>query len=236
MASFIFAKFFNLTMKLVVAIVLILSLSTCSGFVNSLKSAFPVTGTENQKQIIADEFWARFFDETETQIAINDVPIESAPLDSISTSGNLDTELYSDQQEQISTNTSQTTQLTLACPENSTDLSCVADSQIQSSAQPDTDNQTQLAEPQTNNNNPVYSEGEITLNSGDSTVQPLIISEDSENFESIAPETTTSAETNTIASNATAVPKPENIPESNSSNQIQTTESEPEQTLKCRTY
>ena len=228
MASFIFEKFFNLTMKLVVAIVLILSLSTCSGVVSSLKSAFPVTGTENQKKIIAEDFWAQFFDETVTQVAINDVPIESTALDSISTSENFGTELYSDQQEQISTDTTQTTQLALACSENSTDLNCVTNSQIQSTTQLDSDNQTQLAEPQINNNNPTYSEGEITLNSGDSTVQPLIITEDSENFESSTPETTTSGETDAIASNATAIPKPEYIPESNSSNQIQTSESEPE--------
>ena len=234
MASFTFLKFFNLAMKLVVAIVLILSLSTCSGFVNSLKNAFPVRGTENQKKIIAEEFWARFFNETVTQVAIRDVPIESVPLDSISTSGNLDTELYSDHQEQISTdnlqtNDLQTTQLALACPENSTDFSCVSDSQDQTTVQPDTDNQTQLAEPQTTNNNPVYSEGEISLNFGDSTVEPLIIAEDSNNFEIIAPETTTSTETDAIASNATAVPKPAGIPEAKSSNQTQTAESEPEQ-------
>ena len=231
MTSFTFEKLYNRTIKLVVVIVLVLFLSTCSGVIQGFKSAFPVSGTENQKKIIAEEFWAQFFDETETQVAINDEPIESTPLDSVNSSSNLETELNSGQQEQISTanlqtNDSQNTQLALACPENSTDLNCVPNSQISSSSQTGPINQTQLSETQTSNNDLVYAEGEVPLNTENSTNQPLIITEDSDNFDIVTSETNTSLENEASLLTDTAVAKPENIPESDNSNQIQTSDTE----------
>lgn len=169
----------------VVSIAVVFSLTTCSGLIQGLKGAFPVGGTENQKKIIAENFWAQFFDETETQVATADIPIESVPLDSIDRSNDPVTELNKGQQEQTNEadsqfNDSRPTQVALACPENSLSDDCIPGNDLENTNQIESIDQTQQSAPQTNDDSHTYLDDDIPLNNKDSAVQPLIITDDSD--------------------------------------------------------
>ncbi len=219
MTNFTFKKYPNTILVLVVTITLTFSLSSCHGFLQNVKDAFPVGGTENQKKIIAHNFWAQFYDETTTQVVSNDIPIESVPLDSLDTSNELDSNLYSDQQGELHTPETQladlqTNQVALTCPEGTSEVSC------------NPTNQTLQSELQSSDTNFEYSGGEIVHEDPDTTVKPLIITEDSDSFleESTVVEPEVLTEETASAINVLPQPKDISVEENSESTQEPSTE------------
>ena len=191
MTNFTFKKNPNLILVLVVVIILTFSLTNCRGFLQNVKDAFPVGGTENQKKIISPGFWAQFYDETHTQIVANDIPIESVPLDSLDASNELDSNIYSDQQGELYTTDTRLT-----------------DTQTN---QAQLESQTLQPEPQRSDSNFEYSEGEIVHEDPDTTVKPLIIAEDSDSFLEESTVTEPEVLSEETASAITIPPQPKNI-------------------------
>ena len=207
-------KYRNPIFVLVIAIAITFSLSACRGFWQNLKGAFPVTGTENQKRIINDEFWAQFYNNPTTQIAGN-IPIESAPLDTLDATNELDSNLYSDTQNELyvadSQSGNQSNTEVLACPEDPSGINCPTIGQVEFENQESPTLQIQQTEVEPNDQKLDISGEDVAPDTSDTTAKPLIITEDTDTLIDDTTDVVPEKLTAEIASQITAVPSPKEI-------------------------
>ena len=204
MTFFTDLKFRNLLCTLVMVITLTFLLANCQGLRQKLSSVFPVTGTENQKLIIDDAFWAQFYNDTNTQVA-NNILIESEPLDSLDPTNGLGTEQYSDTQGDLYISDSQLDGS--QCLEDTSGINCPSTDQSNFGNQENLPIQTQQPNTLQDDNILDNSGNEIALDTTDTEETPLIIAESSDpNFDE-TPEGETQQLTNEAASQIKVVPK-----------------------------